>query len=185
MDVDDGDVTSWGDLPLTTPARTWFDLAAHLDLGDLVAVGDYFIHHAAPLTDRVQLARVLARNEGQRGVRLAREAIGLLSERAESRPESRLRVLIATSGLPLPEINRTLTDSTTGKCVRPDFLFADYKVILEYQGDYHRSRNQWRKDMTRRTRLELQGWRILELNSDDLKDPAELLGRIRTALKQS
>jgi len=184
MDIEDGDVTTWGDLPLTTPARTWFDLASSLSLGDLVAVGDYFVHHAAPLTDREELARVLAHGDGLRGIRRAREAIGLLSERAESRPESRLRVLIATSNLPMPEINRTLVDTTTGKRVRPDFLFAEHRAILEYQGDYHRSRNQWRKDMSRRSRLEAQGWRIMELNADDLIDPAELVSRIRALLKR-
>lgn len=184
LDVIDSDVSSWGGLPITTPARTWFDLATQLDLGDLVAVGDYFLHHAAPLTDRVALARVLARGDGQRGIRLAREALGLLSERAESRPESRLRVLIATSGLPTPEINHVLVDTKTGKQFRPDILFPNHKAIIEYQGDYHRSRTQWRRDMTRRSRLEDQGWRYMELNADDLRDPVELVARIHTFLRR-
>lgn len=36
--------------------------------------------------------------------------------------------------------------------------------------------------MTRRTRLEAQGWHVLELNWDDLKDPRELVASIRMAL---
>lgn len=184
LELEARDVTSWGGLPVTSPARTWLDLAALLPLDDLVAVGDYLIHHTAPFTDRVDLALLLGRSTGLRGVRLARQALPLLSERAESRPESRLRVLIATSGLPAPEINRTIVVTPTGKQLRPDFLFAEQMVILEYQGDYHRTRSQWRKDMTRRSRLESRGWRVMELNADDLADPVELVARIQLTLKR-
>jgi len=178
------DVTQWGGLPVTSPARTWFDLATVLRLDDLVAVGDYLINRAAPFVDRVELARLLGRSEGHRGIRLAREALTLLHERAESRPESRLRVLIATSRLPTPEINHALVNTETGKQMRPDFLFRNEMVILEYQGDYHRTRSQWRKDLTRRSRLEAQGWTVMELGADDLNDPAELLSRIHAVFRR-
>lgn len=184
LDLEARDVTQWGGMPVTSPARTWLDLASMLRLDDLVAVGDYLIHHSAPFADRVDLALLLGRSDGQRAVRLAREALGLLSDRAESRPESRLRVLIATSGLPMPEVNRSIVATDTGKQLRPDFQFREQMVILEYQGDYHRTRSQWRKDMTRRSRLETQGWRVMELNADDLADPAELLRRIHLVLKR-
>lgn len=176
------DVTTWGGLRVTTAARTWRDLATLLALPDLVAAGDYVIHRRAPFADRVQLARLLADERGQRGIRVAREALALLDEAAESRPESLLRVIILSSDLPAPQINRSLIDSATGAQVRPDFVFADERVILEYQGDYHRTRSQWRRDMTRRSRLEARGWRVMEVNADDLRDPAELIERIRALL---
>lgn len=178
LDVAEDEVTDWGGLRLTSAARTWLDLASQLSLADLVAVGDYLIHYRAPLVDRVGIAHVLARADGQRGVRLARNALTLLSERAESRPESRLRVMIVTSNLPPVVVNHTLVDSETGKQVRPDFTFQRHHVILEYQGDYHRTKSQWRRDMTRRSRLESQGWKVMELNADDLKNPTELIARI-------
>lgn len=181
LDIVEGDVTDWGGLPVTAPARTWFDLAATLELGDLVAVGDYLVHHAAPLTDRVELARVLARGEGHRGIRRARRALELVSERAESRPESLLRVLLAEAGL-TPEVNHTLVDSATGRQVRPDLLFRRERLIVEYHGDYHRSKAQWRRDLSRRADLEAQGWRVLELGADDLRDAAALIDRVRALL---
>lgn len=170
-------------LRVTSPARTWCDLSTQLALGDLVAVGDHFFQHALPMCTIADILRVLDTMTGKRGVRLAREAVGLLDGRAESRPESRLRVIIVTAGLPVPEVNHSLVDSVTGKRVRPDFLFRAYRVILEYQGDYHRTREQWRRDMTRRSRLEAEGWRVVELNADDLKDPEELVRRILMLLK--
>ena len=39
------------------------------------------------------------------------------------------------------------------------------------------------KDMTRRTRLESTGWRVMEINWDDLKDPIELVARIREQMR--
>jgi len=177
--VRDGDVIVRRGIRITSPARTWLDLAATLELDDLVAVGDYLIHWRTPLVARGELRERLEQMAGTRGVRLARAALDLLDDRPESRPESLLRLILLRSGLPEPEINHSLVDSVTGRQVRPDFRFRQAKLLLEYQGDYHRTREQWRKDMTRRTRLEAQGWKVLELNADDLKNPAELVERIR------
>jgi very-short-patch-repair endonuclease len=58
-------------------------------------------------------------------------------------------------------------------------------VLIEYQGDYHRKvQGQWRKDMTRRSRLEAQDWVVIELNANDLRDPDELASRIRMILRR-
>lgn len=177
-----GDLVTLRGLRLTSPARTWCDLASLLELDDLIAAGDYLIHHDSPLTSRAEIERVLDRMPRARGIRRAREALPLLSDRPESPQESKLRLILLRSGLPEPEINYEMVDTETGKEVRPDFRFRRYKVILEYQGEYHRTKNQWRKDMTRRSRLEAQGWYVMELNADDLDDPTELVARIHRAL---
>lgn len=182
MTVAPGDIVTRRGLRHTSPARTWCDLAALLELDDLIAAGDYLIHYDAPLTSRAEIERVLSRMPRARGIRNAREALPLLSDRPESPQESKLRLIILRSGLPEPEINYEIVDTETGKHVRPDFRFRKYKVILEYQGEYHRTRAQWRKDMTRRSRLEAKGWFVMELNADDLDDPTELVERIRMAL---
>jgi len=182
LDLIDGDVVRWRGLQITSPARTWCDLAAILRLEDLVAVGDYFIHRDSPLTSREEIRIRLGAFVGHRGVRMAREGVDFLADRSESRPESWVRVISIRGGLPEPEINYTLVDSETGQQVRPDFLFRDQKLILEYQGDYHRTKKQWRKDMTRRARLEAAGWYVMELNWDDVQNPDELVARIRSVL---
>lgn len=153
-----------------------------LDLDDLVALGDYLIHHESPLTTVEEIARVMATMTRVRGIGRARGALPLLSDRPASPQESKLRLIVLRGGLPEPEINHELVDADTGKEVRPDFRFREYMLILEYQGDYHRTRSQWRKDMTRRSRLEAQGWFVMELNADDLRDPTELVARIRMVI---
>ena len=180
LDIIDGDLVRWRGLWITSAARTWCDVAAVLRLEDLVAVGDYFIHHDSPLTSREEIRHRLSAFAGHRGVRIAREAVDLLADRSESRPESWVRVIAIRGGLPDPEINYTVVDSETGQQVRPDFLFRAQKLILEYQGDYHRTRKQWRKDMTRRARLEAAGWYVMEFKWDDVQNPEELVVRIRS-----
>lgn len=184
LSLEAGDVVVHRGLRVTSPARTWCDLAALLPFDDLVAVGDYFVHHRAPLTTIAELERRVRELGSVRGVRRAREALPLLNDRPESPQESKLRLILIRGGLPEPEINHAMVDTETGKEVRPDFRFRKYRLILEYQGDYHRTKAQWRKDMTRRSRLEAQGWYVMELNAGDLRDPGELVARIRAVLER-
>lgn len=167
----------------TSAARTWCDLGSMLKLTDLVAAGDYLIHWEHPLTTAGELGSVARAMSRRRGSRNRAAALPLMNDRAESRPESILRVLIHLAGLPTPVINHELRLTEAGTRVRTDLAFPLFKIVLEYQGDYHRTlKGQWRKDMTRRSRLEADGWYVMELNADDLKNPEELIARIRGVL---
>jgi hypothetical protein len=182
LEVLPSDVAASHGVRCSSPARTWCDLASLLSLRDLVAVGDYLIHWRAPLASIAELEAMARRFQGKRGMSRIREALPLLSDRAESRPESHLRVILQLAGMPGPAINLVIVDAETGKEVRTDFAFEELKLVLEYQGDYHRTKAQWRKDMTRRSKLEAAGWKVMELNWDDLKDPDELVARIRARM---
>jgi very-short-patch-repair endonuclease len=184
LEVDESDVIMTHGLRATGPARTWCDLGEVLRLKDLVAAGDYFINRNLPLATVHELHVAAADFLGRRGVRVVRQSLELLDDRSESRPESILRVIIVQGGLPTPLVNHQIVDSMSGRQVRPDFRFDEYKTVLEYQGDYHRTKIQWRKDMTRRSRLEADGWKVMELNWDDLQEPHELVRRIRTLLRR-
>lgn len=111
-----------------------------------------------------------------------RIALALLDDRAESAQESILRCLLVMGGLPMPQVNYVVVDAESGKAMRLDLRYPEERLVLEYQGDYHRTRQQWRRDMTRRSRLEAQGWRVMELNADDLRDAADLVARVAAAL---
>ncbi|HQJ35596.1 MAG TPA: hypothetical protein PL156_10590, partial [Rhodoglobus sp.] len=100
---------------VTSPARTWCDLAAVLDLGDLVAVGDYLVSRRLPLVTIAEIRGRLALMGSGRGIRMARRAVDLVRDASESRPESRLRVILAVAGLPEPTINHKIVDTETGK----------------------------------------------------------------------
>lgn len=174
------DLVHVGQLRATSAARTWQDMAGMLSLAELVALGDYFVHWRAPLTTVAALTATVAKMVGKRGAKKARAALALLDDRAESPPESHLRVILVTAGLPRPSVNYVLVDAETGRDVRLDLSYRELKFVIEYMGDYHRTKKQWRKDMTRRSRLEVDNWYFMELNADDLLDPDELVRRIET-----
>ena len=67
LQLGDGDLRDWSVLRLTTPARTWCDLAGVLDLEDLVAAGDYLVHHSHPLCSLAELHIGIACHPGRRG----------------------------------------------------------------------------------------------------------------------
>lgn len=97
----DGDIVTVQGLPTTSPARTFLDLTADLPLEDLVGVGDAML--AAEILHRDVLQARLARAGRQRGIRMARAAAGMVDGRADSMPESTLRVRIINDKLPAPE----------------------------------------------------------------------------------
>lgn len=179
-----GDVRVTAGVRHSSPERMWLELSRSLSLPDLVAVGDHLIGRRRPLTSIERLAERNAAADALARSRRATRALALLDGRAESGPESLLRVLLVSGGLPSPDVNHVVVQSEAGRGIRTDFAYPHLKLAIEYQGDYHRSRAQWRADMTRRSRLEALGWYVLELNADDLRNPAELLARIRAVLRR-
>ncbi len=183
LDLSPGQLSSTRSLVHTAPARTWCDLASLLTLHELVAAGDFLVHWRLPHTTIPELARVSQAFVGRRGMKVIRVALPLLNARSESPPESALRVILVQAGLPHPRINHEIVMTEDGSVMRTDLAFDAQKVLIEYQGDYHRKKvDQWRKDMTRRSRLEARGWLVIELNANDLRDPDELVARIRMFL---
>ncbi len=169
-----------GGLRVTSPVRTWLDLAAVLPLLDLIAAGDHLIHWRRPMAHPHDLTAAVEERKNRRGRRLLLRALGLLHDRAESPQESKLRTLIVLAGLPQPRINHSVTDRFGEFVGRTDLIIDEFRLVIEYMGDYHRTTpGQWRADMSRRSKIEAEGWRVMEVNADDLKDPAELIQRIR------
>lgn len=169
-----------GGVRVASPERTWCDLGAILSVSNLVAAGDFIIYHRAPLASMEQLALALRTATNRRGRRKLEVALLRLDGRSESPQESRLRLILQNAGLRVARINHVVTDRFGEFVARTDFHLDDLNVVLEYQGDYHRTTvGQWRSDMTRRSKIEATGPRVMELNADDLRDPIELVARIR------
>ncbi|MCU1557059.1 MAG: hypothetical protein JWN09_1054 [Microbacteriaceae bacterium] len=179
--ISPGDVRAWHGLRLTTPERTWCELASLLTLPDLVAAGDFLVHWRLPLTTIQGLQDAAAAFPGRRGIQLMRVALPLLSDRSESRRESRLRVIVVRARLTGLAVNLRIT-TTDGHRYRADLAFPAKKVLLEYQSEFHRSPEAFRADMTRISRLEADGWYVMQVNSNDLEDPDELVRRIHRVL---
>lgn len=175
-----GDLRVWAGLRISSPERTWCELGSVLSVPDLVAVGDYLIHRQSPITTAELLDESIERYPGRRGKPALREAHGLLNDRAESRRESLLRVILIRAALPGLEVNYPI--QVPGYRYRADLAIPQRKVLIEYQSDYHADPTQFRKDMTRISRLEAAGWIVMQFNTDDLDNPRELVQRIHQVL---
>lgn len=95
-----------------------------------------------------------------------------------------LRMLLIRGGIEGLRSNFWIALPDVGARYRADFAIPQLKVAIEYQSDYHRDPAQWRADMTRLSRLQAHGWIVIQVNADDLRDPAELIVRIRLVLAQ-
>ncbi|MCJ1683490.1 DUF559 domain-containing protein [Rathayibacter sp. VKM Ac-2928] len=118
-----------------------------------------------------------------RGARAVRHALELVREGAESRRETLLRLALAAAGLPEPELQAELVDAD-GRIGRVDLLFRRWRVVVEYEGDHHRTdRAQWDRDLIRYERLAAAGWTVVRVASASFD--ADLSGctdRVRRAL---
>lgn len=151
------------------------------DLADLVAAGDALAARRA--TTLRDIAIVLAGRPRGRGVRPARRASLLLDPRAESPQESRLRVVLTLAGQAPPAVQHEVRSPSGSFVARVDLAYPEARLAVEYDGDHHRDRKQWRHDLARRERLEALGWRVVVVTAADLRpDPAGLVARVRAAL---
>lgn len=115
-------------------------------------------------------------------VRLLR-SVALVRRGVRSPKETALRLLVVADGLSEPEVNGVIRDGRGVRVAECDLVFRKARVLLEYEGDYHRSDPAtFRRDITRYDRLQDLGWRVIRVTEADLRRPKELLARIRRAL---
>ena len=172
----DADLTTRHLLRVTTVARTWCDLATtRLTLAELVAAGDRAVWHRSPLTTLAELRDCVERYEGRRGSRVMRQALALLNGRADSPPESELRVAIHLAGLPSPTVNGEIRLSRE-IVIHPDLSWGAQRIAVEYEGDHHRTgRSQWHDDIRRAAALQEDGWQIYRATSSDYANAERLI----------
>ncbi len=181
LSVVEDDVVVVDGLRCTSPARTWCEVSGTLSLGPLVAVTDRILFHRDPLATLAELEEVHARVGRSRGAAQRPLALEWSSPRAESPRESELRVLLRQAGLPAPECNVDVFAGTRF-VARVDMLYRDARLVIEYDGDYHRDRDQWSRDAVRRAELESLGYRVTVVTARDFDDPSALIARIRRLL---
>lgn len=170
-------------LRVTTPERTWCDLGAVLSVRELVAAGDFLIGRERPISSREKLSESVARRGRGRGVANLAKALALLNERSESPQESLLRTIFVQAGLPRLDVNIDVRDGCGRFVARPDLRFPDHRLVVEYEGDGHRTdRKQWRDDFGRIARLQVLGEEVLRVGAADVADEARLLAVVRALL---
>jgi very-short-patch-repair endonuclease len=176
----DGDVTRVRDRRCTTRIRTALDIARTGSLSEAVVALDVLL--ARHIVEAGELREAAAALAPRRGCRKALKAVGLADGRAESPPESRLRVLLAEAGLPaVPQF--TVRGSDGAFAARVDLAYPAQRVAVEYDGYWHAEGGQFSKDRQRLNRLAAAGWTVVHVTASDLRDPAALVAQIRALLR--
>lgn len=179
-----GESFTGGGIPLTSPERTWCDLATLLDLPDLIAAGDYLLCWEKPFTTHAQLSAAVEQYPSRRGSLLLRRALTGVSSRSRSRAESLVRVALVESHLPDPIPNYGVRLPLSGRYVEIDLAYPEFKVGLEYLGDHHRAdRGQWRKDVGRGNDAVDDNWSMLYFTGDDLRTLPTVVSRTELRLR--
>jgi hypothetical protein len=169
-------------LAVTSPVATWCDLAITLGLDDLIAAGDYLLGTLRPPATMIELTNAVDHRHGHRGTLRLRQALTWVRPRVESRQETRLRLLILRAGFPEPDTNVYLPLRPGRKRVRGDLVYLEYRVLLEYDGEQHRTDPaQYARDVERLDDVMADGWRVIRVLKDT--PTSEILARLDDALR--
>jgi hypothetical protein len=167
-------------IPVTTPARTLFDLAAVLTQDQLERA--FNEAEIGRLTSPTSVPALLARHPGHRGSQAIRrvlakhEAIGETFTRSEL--EWRLVALLDAEGLPRPQIN-PLTDH--GEL---DARWPEQRLVVELDGfATHGTREAFERDRARDRALQVAGWRVVRVTWRQLTtEPDEIAAQLALLL---
>ncbi len=147
---------------------------------------DGFVNDIPPLLTPEQIGVYLDQREGNRAsvkFRTMRQVMASLAPGAASPAEAKLCLAICAprkiggQGLARPKLNaelqvtgeaRTLTRRNT---IRPDELWEEPKVILEYLGSHHAEEARMGEDASRDNALAAMGYKVIHVTKRQVKDP--------------
>lgn len=180
--LEDWQIRRRGGMALTSPGRTWRDLAGELPAGALLAVTDQMLARRYPAE---ALQRLVDGGRGMRGIRTARRVLAVADPLAGSPMESVLRWMIHEAGLPSPGAPAHDPGAPSGvhRSRGPGLAWPGRRVLVEFDGDVHRERHVFVNDLRRQNGLILAGWVVLRFTSADVRGrPAWVPETIRRAL---
>ncbi|WP_253182774.1 hypothetical protein [Arthrobacter sp. SW1] len=189
-----GEVVVVDGVRVTSPARTWLDLAQRMSIDDLVAAGDSIVcshgpDHPVPREPMAtidQLKAMVSAHPGMRGVRKARLALDLIRVGADSPQESLMRLALINAGLAEPVLNHVIYNEWGQPAVWPDAAYVREKVSLQYDGGHHGEPEQYRRDIKRQALTERLGWQEVRVARADLEgDRPAVVDKVRRAFKPS
>lgn len=170
-------------MPVTTPARTAFDLGRRDRLETAVIRVDA-LANATDLKSE-DVARVAENHRGARGMLQLRRVVELMDGGAESPQETRTRLLLVAAGFPKPQTQIRVVDEYGAFVARVDMGWKEWKVGVEYDGPQHwTDPEQHARDLDRLADLAAQGWVIIRVSRDILRyRPHVFLARVRDAMR--
>lgn len=177
------DVVSIDGISVTSAVRTAFDLGRvgppWRALGYLDALA-----RATGLTS-TDLVTYVQAHRRVRGIVQLREVAALADGRAESPPESWLRLILIRGGLPSPDLQIEVEDGWGHIYARIDLGYESLKIAVEYDGeDFHSTPEQLAHDAERDRKLDDDGWKVIRVRAQQVRDaPWKIVTDVGAAIK--
>ncbi|MDX1890476.1 hypothetical protein [Mycolicibacterium sp. 050158] len=173
-----GETRSVAGMPVTTPARTAFDIGRRGRIGEAVARLDSLLAATrVTVDDVIALAR---EHRGARGLRQLESVLDLVDAGAESPRETWLRLLLIEADYPRPRTQIPVLSPDGRRRYYLDMGWEDHRLAVEYDGDHHRSDPaQFASDIRRLADLDELGWQLVRVAARSRRD--EVLQRVRRA----
>lgn len=179
LQVAEDELTRVAGLPVTTAARTAFDLGRQLTPERAVARLDALKRATSFSDDAVLL--LAERYPGARGVRWLKAVLPRVDPGAASPKETWLRLLLIDAGLPTPQTQIPVLVHYRVVAML-DMGWEPFQVAVEYDGDQHRtSRRQYVRDLRRLKELRELGWMVIRVVAEDR--PEHVLRQVVDALR--
>jgi hypothetical protein len=177
--LDPRDAIVWRGIPVTSVARTLVDLAAVLNAEDLArACHEAGVRHR---TTPAQVEAVLKRRPGSKGASKLRAIMRGDVQVSLSKLERRFRELMLAADLPIPEMNKVVSER------RVDCRWHEVKLTLELNSyRFHNSRHSWERDYERAREAYARGDEFRQYTWRDVfEDPARMMAELRGLLNAS
>ncbi|NUT35658.1 MAG: hypothetical protein HOV79_21600 [Hamadaea sp.] len=167
--LDDADRRLVDGLPVTSPQRTAWDIAARLPVQEAVPILDALLARAIVTPD--ELRDYAAARVGIRGYRKAEQALAVADGRSRSPEASELRLAIVEAGLPRPIPHYTV-ETPSGELTQPELAWPAYQVALVFT----------RPGDAVPEGYEQAGWGVVRWHPWHNDDPAAVVRGVRNAL---
>lgn len=172
-------------IPVTSPFRTIFDLAAVADMRELERA--FHEAEAREVTDRVSLPMLLERYPGRRGSKNLRALLETRAPVGVTRNdfEEAFVALVDRYGLLRPRMNAPL--AIRGRFFEIDALWERERVAVELDSrSIHGTHKKFETDRLRDRMLVAEGWRTMRITWRQLQEePHEIAADLMGALGQA
>jgi very-short-patch-repair endonuclease len=177
--------TNIGEISVTTPARTSFDIGRHTS-SSIQAIQRLDALANGTGVTAAEVAAVSAAHPGARGLRRLRGILPMVDAGAESPQETVARLALVDAGLPRPRTQFEVFGRYGDFVARLDMAYEEVKVGIEYDGAQHWTDPSVRqRDIDRLFELTALDWFIIRVSRDMLRyRRPTFVARVRTALNE-
>ena len=173
-----------GGVRVTSIARTAVDVA-RWERDDDTAIAKIDAVCNKGQTDVGAVAAVTQQMKGLHGVRRVRALLPWCDRRADSPPETRLRLMLVRAGLPSPTPQLVIYNEYGEKIATADLGFERQKVAIFYDGELHREKANWEFDAWVNAQLLELGWQPLRVTAQMMRHPPMLIRQVASALTRA